>query len=123
MHAWWHCPALDEERRQAGVLDIAKEARASEGPRCLWQCGILPQGHTPVTPSRWRDTPDEAAPQAPGGAGSEAGGRPLDVFTDGSALNPRHPAIRRAGWGVFIPETGTEISKPLKGAVQTSVRA
>ena len=123
MHVWWHCPALDEERRQAGVLDIAKEARASEGPRCLWQCGILPQGHTPVTPSRWRDTPDEAAPQAPGGAGSEAGGRPLDVFTDGSALNPRHPAIRRAGWGVFIPETGVEISKPLYGAVQTSVRA
>ena len=125
MHVWWHCPALDEERRQAGVLELAQEARAAAGPRCLWQCGILPAGHTTVTPSRWRDAPDEAAPRAPDGAGNSDGawGRSLDVFTDGSAINPRHPAIRRAGWGVFIPETGVEISQPLRGAVQTSVRA
>ncbi|MCP4240575.1 MAG: hypothetical protein GY772_08435, partial [bacterium] len=44
------------------------------------------------------------------------------AFTDGSALHPTCPPLRRAGWGVYFP-AGTRACGPLPGPVQTINRA
>ena len=46
----------------------------------------------------------------------------VDAYTDGSALNPKHPKIRRAGWGLCVPALGIEEFGPVVGRRQTAVR-
>ena len=48
----------------------------------------------------------------------------MEVFTDGAATHADVPQLRRAGWGVWVPECPRlSASEPLKGHCQTAQRA
>ena len=117
LHRWWECPAWDEERRRAGVLDLARMAgEAGYSPRCLWQNGEAPASATAVPLSPFMvDQRDPPRGTLPG-----LGGEVVEAWTDGAAADPQ---ARRLG--LWIPGQGggvVAIGEPVPGPVQTAQR-
>ena len=99
--------------------DLAYEfARARGEPRCLWECGVLPQppaAHLPPPPPVGvaPGEPLAPCPHRPGAV----------VYTDASATRPKEPLLRRVACAVWVgPGHGEGWAWPLPGRVQTVYR-
>ena len=121
LHRWWKCPALAVARRQAQVDDLAREGLARDfQPRCLWQNGIVPSAAVAVEASG----PMKGVEEPAGGPLPGLGGAVVEAWTDGAAIEPGIPQLRRAGWGLWIPgPLGCAMAEAVKGPAQTAQRA
>ncbi len=116
-HRWWVCPRWDAVRVAAGLSALAQPAIAAHFyPACLWLCGLASAKGCRES-GAMRSTPQLAI----GGISLEGQGV-RRAFSDGSALNPTIPEVRRAGWGVFFGPQSRACG-PLPGPAQTINRA
>ena len=123
LHRWWECPAWEALREERGISELARRA-TSEGykPVCFWQNGILPSSATAVAPSRFM-TVLEGPPECPVPGIAESAS-PIKMWTDGAASDPTIPQLRRAGWGLWVPDFPDACAaETLVGPCQTAQRS
>ena len=117
-HRWWQCPAHQKHRLNHAIKERMAEAgfRLSELPDCFTNYGLVPESMAAETRSRDMQESDNR-PQGPRKDVRK-------VWTDGSAINPRDPARRRAGWAVYYGNEDIGCQRgTLKGKNQTVFRA
>ena len=96
-HRFWLCPRWEGARRPK-LCGLTVAAVVAESPRLLLEHGLLPVSPTLAEAREAATRPAERPGPDPVGA--------VRFFTDGSALLPRDPWLRRAAWAVCWRENG-----------------
>ena len=137
-HVWWHCPAWRAIRDQYPKV---MQSYKSDWPRCLLDCGIVPDNVTweaDVVSRTGLDVidltsddaiSDDAQPDwsqigRSGRYGELMADGHVVVYTDGAARRNQSKYLRFAGYGAFWADGHPfNASAPLKGELQTNNRA
>ena len=88
-HRFWICPRWDLVRRSM-LAGLSVARMAAEAPRVLLEHGLLPVAGVLVRARQAAENPAERV-----GPDPEEASR---IYTDGSAVFPGDPWLRRAGW-------------------------
>ena len=109
-HLFWRCSGHAARREESNLSQADLECIRRMPP--ITRCRGLPLALPRLAPS----TPLPS---------TSDGQRDLEglVATDGGALNPADPRVRRAGWAVWAPEAQNEFGGLLTGPRQTVYRA
>ncbi len=112
-HRIWECPDLDELRCKFTTPELREKAARAERGSLYWTRGIAADPWPSLVPPR-RDYAEEWYFRA--GIGHERNFTG-EVFSDGSAMHPKCPEARRAGWTVLQIDERGEVEKAVFGHV------
>ncbi len=115
-HRIWKCHILDELREQYTTEDMRDAAEAAPRDDPDWTRAVRVDPRSDMPPPRRGHSEQRYF------AEWESQGKVFDgaIFTDGSALNPQCPEVRRAGWAVVQMDARGRVVKAVFGHVPAS---